>query len=212
MKLLGSYSNEELEQLAEKALIEANKSTAVVYPAKENIFRALELCPKDKIKLVIIAQDPYSDGAATGLCFESDKLNPSLRNIYTLMEKSLKTPIVSGFTSKLAQQGVLMLNTALTVEKGKPNSHKELWEEFTAKLLTEINELDKNIVFVLWGANAIKYLAFIDEKKHKVFASSHPSPFSCSNPCGKYGSFMESDVFNKINKYFKTKKESEILW
>lgn len=185
-----------------------------ICPSKDNVFRALEECSLDNVKVVILAQDPYyTPGVATGLAFDvSDysKPQPSLRNILSEMIDDTKQPI--GELNKLPAQGVLLLNTALTVEPGKPNIHKDLWDPFTKELLQHISQSKDFVVFVLWGANAISYLPYIDQKKHKIIASSHPSPFSWEKPCGKFPPFKGSKPFTQINKLLKAKKLTEINW
>lgn len=185
-----------------------------VFPSKDKIFRALEECPLDNVKVVILSQDPYyTPGVATGLAFDVldySKPQPSLRNILSEMIDDTKQPI--GELNKLPVQGVLLLNTALTVEQGMPNIHKNLWDPFTKELLGHISQSKDFVIFVLWGANAISYLPYIDQKKHKIVASSHPSPLSWEKPCGKFPPFKGSKPFTQINKFLKTKKLSEINW
>jgi uracil-DNA glycosylase len=185
-----------------------------IYPSKDKIFRALEECPLDNVKVVILGQDPYhTPGVATGLAFDvSDysKPQPSLRNIFIEMSHDIES--VPNNFDELPAQGVLLLNTALTVEEREPNIHKDLWDPFTKELLGHISQSKDFVVFVLWGANAISYLPYIDQKKHKIVASSHPSPFSWEKPCGKFPPFKGSKPFTQINKFLKTKKIEEIKW
>ncbi len=185
-----------------------------IYPSRDKTFRALEECSLDDVKVIILGQDPYhTPGVATGLAFDVadySKPQPSLRNILTEMVHD--TQQIPSNLYELPAQGVLLLNTALSVEQGMPNTHKDLWDPFTKELLTHISQSKDFVIFVLWGANAISYLPYIDQKKHKIIASSHPSPFSWEKPCGKFPSFKGSNPFTQINKFLKTKKIEEIKW
>lgn len=176
---------------------------AVIYPAKENWFKALEDLSFDEVKVVILGQDPYhGPNQAMGYAFsvpEQCKVPPSLRNIYK--ELSLEagetfTPI--GDLSFWVQQGVLLLNATLTVEAGKAGAHqKKGWEKFTDQIIHALNEQRENLVFMLWGNYAQQKGAFLDRKKHLVLESVHPSPLSASR------GFFGCGHFEKANNYLK---------
>lgn len=169
------------------------------YPNADIMYRAFKLTPYNKVKVVILGQDPYHNPeSATGLCFqvkEGNKLNPSLRNIM----KKLGTEEQPDFDS-WAKQGVLLLNTALTVEKGKAGSHTKLWEEFTEEVIKTLNKKD-NVIWIMWGAKAFAFKLLIDNPTHKFVISSHPSPFSCNKTMGEYNSFNNSSPFKEVNSF-----------
>ena len=181
------------------------------FPPKEQIFRAIELTTFDEVEVVIIGQDPYhNDFQANGLCFSvSDlvKAPPSLKNIFTELKDDLGIEKTSNELDSWARQGVLLLNATLTVRAHEPNSHKDLgWEKFTDFIIKEISEKKENVVFVLWGAFAQKKASLIDETKHFIIQSAHPSPFSV------YRGFYGSKPFSKINDYLKLKGKKPIDW
>ena len=171
--------------------------TTKCFPPKDQIFRAIELTPFDKVKVVIIGQDPYhNDNQANGLCFSvSDKVKapPSLKNIFKELEDDL---------------GInLLLNATLTVRAHEANSHKDLgWEQFTDFIIKEISDKKENVVFVLWGAFAQKKAGLIDASKHFVIQSAHPSPFSV------HKGFFGSRPFSKINQFLEEKGKEPINW
>ncbi|WP_304769697.1 uracil-DNA glycosylase, partial [Ileibacterium valens] len=154
----------------------------IIYPAKENIFRALEMTPLDKVRVVILGQDPYhGPNQAQGFSFSvpaNEKIPPSLRNIYQEIFNEYQTPVQrSGDLSDWASQGVLLLNSILTVEQGKPMSHSNLgWQNFTDDILRVLNEQNQPIVFMLWGAQARKAKRFLNNPNHLILESVHPSP------------------------------------
>ena len=161
--------------------------------------------------MVIIGQDPYhNDFQANGLCFsvsEQVKAPPSLKNIFTELKDDLGIVKTSNELDSWARQGVLLLNATLTVRAHEPNSHKDLgWEKFTDFIIKEISEKKENVVFVLWGAFAQKKASLIDETKHFIIQSAHPSPFSV------YRGFYGSRPFSKINDYLKLKGKKPIDW
>lgn len=181
------------------------------FPPKEQIFRAVELTPFEDVEVVIIGQDPYhNDFQANGLCFSvSDQVKapPSLKNIFTELKDDLGIEKTSNELDSWAKQGVLLLNATLTVRAHEPNSHKDLgWEKFTDFIIKEISEKKENVVFVLWGAFAQKKATLIDEMKHFIIQSAHPSPFSV------YRGFYGSRPFSKINDYLKLKGKKPIDW
>ncbi len=166
------------------------------YPPAKLIFNAFNLCPFDKVKVVIIGQDPYHEpGQAHGLCFSVNDgvaIPPSLVNIYKEIHRDLGKPIPqSGNLERWAKQGVFLLNASLTVQHGRAGSHQNKgWEEFTDSVIKEVSDRREHIVFLLWGAYAQKKGALIDKKRHLVLTTSHPSPLSVYrgfDGCGHFG-------------------------
>lgn len=197
-----------------------------IYPYPDLIFNALNTTPLNDIKVVILGQDPYHGfeyknntkiPQAMGLSFsvpKGIKIPSSLNNIYDNLLKFghiTKKPI-HGNLSFWAYQGCLLLNTSLTVQESNPNCHEEYWKFITDELIKFISNQTENIVFVLWGAPALKKLSLIDQQKHKVIISSHPSGLSYTKPLGKYKSFSEVDHFGEINKYLTEHDKKSILW
>ncbi|NAW50241.1 uracil-DNA glycosylase [Elizabethkingia argentiflava] len=181
------------------------------FPPKNKIFRALELTSFEEVEVVIIGQDPYhNDGQANGLCFsvsEGVPAPPSLKNIFKELQEDLHISRTQKELDDWAGQGVLLLNATLTVQAHQPNSHKDLgWESFTDYIIQQISEKKENVVFVLWGAFAQKKAALIDDSKHYILTSSHPSPFSV------YRGFFGSKPFSKINEYLRSKHKKTIVW
>jgi uracil-DNA glycosylase len=183
-----------------------------VYPPPKDIFRAFDLCPFDKVKVVILGQDPYHGvKQANGLSFavhEDILLPPSLKNIFKEIEADVKIkPDPNGDLSRWALQGVLLLNATLTVRAGAAGSHQgKGWEEFTDAAVQALSEKREHLVFILWGNYAKKKGAVIDRKKHCVIESAHPSPFSADS------GFFGSKPFSKANDYLKKQGEKEIDW
>ena len=183
-----------------------------IYPAEEDIFCAFNQTPFDQVKVVIIGQDPYhGPDQAHGLSFSvrpGVKVPPSLRNIYKELHEDMGVEIPEhGYLIDWAKQGVLMLNTVLTVEAGKAGSHhKKGWEKFTDKVIEVLNEEKENLVFFLWGSPAQKKGAKVDESKHLILKSVHPSPLS------SYRGFFGSKPFSKANEYLKEKGIKEVDW
>lgn len=185
------------------------------YPETRNIFRALNECDPENVKVIILGQDPYHDGSALGLSFdnirEQKRLSPSLRNILTEMMNDVGS---CNFTSNLKsdtildnlpRQGILMLNTALTVEPHKANSHTELWANFTKTLIESLNKKD-NIVWIMWGNHAKSFKQYITNKTHHFIESAHPSPLSASR------GFFGSKPFSKTNEILTNLNLSPINW
>ncbi|MGA9658020.1 MAG: uracil-DNA glycosylase, partial [Asticcacaulis sp.] len=183
-----------------------------IYPSKDTIFRALDLTPPDQVRVVIIGQDPYhGEGQAHGLAFsvpDGARIPPSLLNIYKELYSDLGIPPArQGCLEPWAQQGVLLLNSVLTVEAGKPGSHKNRgWERFTDAVIRTVNTLPQPVVFILWGAYAQKKAAFVDTSRHLVLCSVHPSPLSA------YGGFFGSRPFSKANAFLLEKGFTPIDW
>ena len=181
------------------------------FPKREEIFRAFQLTPFDDIKVVILGQDPYHEiNQAHGLAFSvlCDKLPPSLKNIYKEMEDDLNTHVnQNGNLTYLAKQGVLLLNTVLSVRMGEANSHKNIgWQTFTDNVIKKINEIDRPIVFILWGSQSINKKVFLNNPKHLIIESNHPSPLSA------YRGFFGSKPFSKTNEFLKKNNIKEIDW
>jgi len=183
-----------------------------IYPAGNQIFRAFNECPFDKVKVVIIGQDPYhTPGVANGLAFSVNpdkRIPPSLVNIYKeLKADSNEEPPRNGDLSRWAKQGVLLLNATLTVKESLAGSHqKKGWEQFTDAVIKILSEKKENLVFFLWGAYAQKKGLVIDNTKHLVIESAHPSPFSADR------GFFGSKPFSRANEHLKTHKISQINW
>lgn len=183
-----------------------------IYPDMYDIFNALKYTAYNDVKAVILGQDPYHGfGQAHGLCFsvkKGVKKPPSLVNIFKEIESDLGIiPPPHGELTDWANQGVLLLNTTLTVREGSPNSHKgKGWEIFTDKIISLLNERQKPIVFILWGANARSKKALITNPAHKILETVHPSPLSA------YGGFFGCKHFSKTNDFLKENNIPEIDW
>lgn len=184
-----------------------------IFPKEEEVFRALNLCLIDDVKVVILGQDPYpTRGHAHGLCFSADRsvrpLPRSLRNIYKELKDDLgyEIPIHADLTS-WAEQGVLLLNTVLTVREGEAGSHiNKGWEQFTDVVLSLISSKKENVVYILWGAKAQSKKELIDNNNNLILESVHPSPLSASR------GFFGSKPFSKVNAYLKENNIKEINW
>lgn len=183
-----------------------------IFPPSNLIFNAFNLTPVEKVKVIIIGQDPYhGEGQAHGLSFsvpKGIKIPPSLLNIYKELKTDIgKTVPKNGLLEDWAKQGVLLLNSVLTVEFGKANSHKNVgWEEFTEATINLISKKKENLVFLLWGNYAHKKEVFINPNKHLILKSVHPSPLSA------YNGFFGSKHFSKTNNFLKKNNIKEILW
>ncbi len=183
-----------------------------VFPPFSQRFRALELTAFKDVKVVVLGQDPYhGEGQANGLAFSVNagvKLPPSLKNIYKelQLEYGLSMPIKGDLTS-WSKQGVLLLNSVLSVEKSKPASHAKLgWEEITDDIIKQVSEHGEHVVFMLWGAYAQKKGCFIDRDKHLVLETTHPSPFSA------HKGFLGSGHFMQANDFLKRHARAPIDW
>ena len=188
-------------------------ATSVVYPPRELIFNAFKLTPLEEIKVVIIGQDPYHEkGQAMGLAFsvpDTCKCPPSLNNIFKEIEIELGTPCDKiGDLTYLTRQGVFLINTILTVEEGKPMSHKiKEYSYFMQDLLGFLDNLDQPIVFMLWGGPAQKYEKFITNKNHKIIKRTHPSPLGAN-----HGGWFNMNTFTSCNEFLKQNKVKTIEW
>lgn len=219
IKLIDSWKTrlaEEFEKSSMKSLreflVSELKKGKKIFPRGDDYFAALNAVPFEKVRVVIVGQDPYhGPGQAHGLSFsvpEGIPFPPSLQNIFKEMHQDLGLPIPSsGNLSDWAKQGILLLNSVLTVENGKAASHQgKGWEQFTDKIIHLLNEERENLVFVLWGGYAQKKAIFVDRKKHLVIESPHPSPLS------SYRGFFGSKPFSRINQYLKSHQIPAINW
>lgn len=194
------------------SFVDEERANEIVYPPQSLVFNSFELCPFEKVKVIIIGQDPYhGQGQANGLSFSVNdgvKFPPSLRNIFKEYKEDLSKEIpFSGNLERWAKQGVLLLNATLTVRAKEAGSHqKQGWEEFTDEIISRLNQEKEGLAFVLWGAYAQKKGLKIDSEKHFVLKSVHPSPFSARN------GFFGSKPFSKVNEYLETKGINKIDW
>lgn len=183
-----------------------------IFPPKENIFRALNLCDYEDVKVVILGQDPYHElHQANGLAFSvypGVKVPPSLVNIYKELNSDLGLKIPNhGDLTKWAKQGVLLLNNVLTVQEGKANSHAgKGWETFTLNIVKALNQREKPLVFILWGNNARAKKQYIDTSRHLVLESAHPSPLSA------HRGFFKSRPFSQANEFLDNHGMKMIDW
>lgn len=200
-EFLASYKGQELLKT-----IDNEYQNYTVYPKKDDLFKAFKLCLNPKV--VIIGQDPYHDGSADGLAFSSQvKMPPSLKNIFKeiLTNYPNEKVLLSSDLSYLAEQGVLLMNASLSVKAKQPNSHKDIWQEFFAFMMSALNERFNNLVFMLWGNFAKKYEYLIDANKHLILTAAHPSPLA-------RGEFFGNGHFLKCNEYLKAIGKKEINW
>lgn len=210
-ELLEKEFNSE-QYLTLREFLKSEYSKYTVYPSMYDIFNSMKMTAFDDIKVVIIGQDPYhEEGQAMGLSFSVPKgieIPPSLKNIYKEISSETGFAMPNhGDLTGWATQGVLLLNTVLTVRKGQANSHKNKgWEAFTDGIIKKISDKKKNVVFLLWGANARSKKALIDTKKHLVLETVHPSPLSA------YNGFFGSGHFVKTNEYLKANGQQTIDW
>ena len=192
--------------------LKEEKKTKTIYPSGSKIFNAFNLTPFSKVKVVILGQDPYHGPyQANGLSFSVNKsfpIPPSLKNIFKELFDDLGIqPPNSGCLERWSNQGVLLLNTYLTVEKGKPGSHRNIgWEQFTDYVLSKLSENKKNIVYLLWGKHAQEKAKIINNANNKIIMSAHPSPYSAN-----YG-FFGSRPFSKANEFLVNTNQTKINW
>lgn len=195
-----------------KEFIDNEYDTKTIYPPKDMVFNAFKYNDINNIKVIIIGQDPYyNPNQAHGLCFSVQHGIPepkSLINIYKeLYNDLLVNPPMDGNLEGWARQGVFLLNTILTVEKGKPLSHKNKgWEIFTNRVIEELNKDNNPKVFVLWGGEARKFKSMITNNKHLIIESNHPSPLSA------YNGFFGSKPFSRINRFLEENNLTPIDW
>lgn len=208
--LKDEFEKEYFQKLIEFVKNEYQKKA--VYPPPKNIFRAFDLCPFDKVKVVILGQDPYhGKGQANGLCFsvnEGVQNPPSLQNIFKELSDDVDAPIPkTGNLDPWAEQGVLLLNATLTVVAGKAGSHQHQgWETFTDAVIKTISDQKEHVVFLLWGRYAQQRAEVIDGKKHLVLEAPHPSPFSAMS------GFFGCKHFSKTNEYLEFVGKEPVHW
>ena len=192
--------------------VRSEYQTQEIYPPAKLIFNAFDQCPFDQVKVVILGQDPYhGPGQAHGLCFSvNDGVDfpPSLRNIFKEIKDDTGAPIpASGNLTRWAQQGVLLLNATLTVRAHLAGSHqKRGWEQFTDAVIHLVADRLEHVVFILWGNYAISKAGFVDQQKHLVLQSVHPSPLSASR------GFFGNHQFSKANNYLMKHGKEPIIW
>ena len=209
-ELVSEFEKDYFKNLA--SFVREEYITKKVYPKPENLFRAFDLCPFDKVKVVIIGQDPYHGlNQAHGLCFSVQKgiqNPPSLKNIFKEVSDDLNIRMSdSGDLSSWAKQGVLLLNATLTVLAGQAGSHQlKGWEEFTDSVIKTISDKKEHVVFLLWGSYAQGKEILIDSQKHLILKAPHPSPLS------SYRGFFGCKHFSQTNKYLKKTAQNEINW
>lgn len=208
-KLQNEFNKEYFKSL--QSFLKGEYATKTIYPPAEKVFNALNFTKFEDVRVIILGQDPYiNEGQAHGLCFsvESGALPPSLKNIYKELHDELGLYIPNnGNLSKWAKQGVLLLNSVLTVESGKSFSHKgKGWEIFTHEIVKMLAENKENLVFLLWGAGARSIVKDIDLSKHYVLTCAHPSPLSASN------GFFGCGHFKKCNDFLSSHNLPPIDW
>ena len=219
MKIIGNDWDDVLNEEFDKpyyqklrAFLDEEYNSKTIYPLAKNIYTALRLTSYKDTRVVILGQDPYHEpNQAHGLAFSVNKgvaIPPSLINIYKELHDDLGCDIPDhGFLTKWAKQGVLLLNTVLTVQAHKANSHKgKGWEEITDTIIKKLNEKDDPVVFILWGSNARSKKQFVNNPKHLIIESVHPSPLSA------YNGFFGSKPFSRTNEFLRNNNLKEIDW
>ena len=210
-EVLGSEFEKEYYTRLMKFL-EEERQDNTIYPPEEDVFNALKFSPYNNTKVVILGQDPYHEpGQAHGLCFSVNKgvkIPPSLVNIYKEMQNDMGIIQPNhGYLADWAYQGVLLLNTVLTVRRGEANSHKgKGWEKFTDRIVELLNQREKPMVFILWGANAKSKQSLITNKDHMILSGAHPSPLSA------YNGFFGGGYFSKANRFLELTGQEPIDW
>lgn len=195
-----------------QAFVDTAYAETVVYPAKENIYQALNLTPYEQVKVVILGQDPYhgphqAHGLSFSIASDEAKFPPSLRNIFKELQADLGIERTTKNLTDWAEQGVLLLNTVLTVEAGKAASHRNQgWEQLTDRIIKELSLHSEQIIFVLWGADARKKVQLLTNPQHKIIECVHPSPLSA------HRGFFGSKPFSQINDYLQEAGQEAIQW
>ena len=206
-----TINNETTQEIIENIYNNEN-----IFPEIQNIFKCFEFFELQDIKVVIIGQDPYHGvNQATGLCFginNNMKIPPSLKNIAKELKNDLNIELKDYTLENWAKQGILLLNSSLTVAKGKPGSHIQKWNKFTSFIIDELNKLDTSIIFVAWGTFAHNKLNNINLENHKLIVSSHPSPLSVYKQYKSYPAFNGSKPFSKINNLLLENNKIQINW
>jgi uracil-DNA glycosylase len=209
-RIEGEFEKSYFKQL--RSFVREEYEQGEVYPPSSSIFRAFDMCPFEKVKVIILGQDPYhGPGQANGLCFavnDGVRLPPSLMNIYKEIVSDLGGEIPSmGNLENWASQGVLLLNATLTVKARTAGSHQNKgWEDFTDTVIKKLSDEREGLIFMLWGKYAQNKGAVIDEAKHLVMKAPHPSPFSA------HSGFFGCKHFSKANAYLEKKGERKIDW
>ena len=210
-RLQGEFAQPYMAEL-KRFLVAERESGKHIFPKASNWFRALDLTPPEDVRVVILGQDPYhGEGQAHGLCFSVQpgvRPPPSLVNIFKELESDLGvTPAKHGFLEHWAKQGVLLLNSVLTVEMGRAASHRERgWERFTDKIIAEVNAKAEPVVFMLWGSYAQKKAGFVDTSRHLVLKAPHPSPLSA------HSGFFGCRHFSKANAFLESRGLEPVDW
>jgi len=211
--LFNNIKNQEYSKKLNSFLDEEYKNK-IIYPSREHVFNAFKFTPLDSVKVVILGQDPYHEpGQAMGIAFSVPVgvyLPPSLENIYKEieLEYGIKMNHENGDLTYLARQGVLLINPILTVEEHKPLSHKSReYELFFNDVLTTLNNLDRPLIFMLWGNNARQFKSLLTNPKHLILESVHPSPLSANR-----GGWFYNNHFKKANEFLKNNHLTEIKW
>lgn len=210
LDVLPFFRTEAFTEIVSLLASQREQGTSIL-PAKENIFRALRETPFHQVKVVILGQDPYPTRThANGLAFsvynDVRPLPKSLINIFTELNTDISTKRENGDLTDWAQQGVLLLNTSLTVIEGKAGSHKGLWTPLTNEIVRTISAQRENVVFILWGRHAQEKIAMIDDDRHHIIISAHPSPLSA------YSGFFGSKPFSRTNNFLTSKNITPINW
>lgn len=212
-QLSSEFEKDYFKQLAQFVKEEYKVNPNGIFPKCSQIFRAFDACPFQKVKVVILGQDPYpTPGHAHGLCFSVDKsvrpLPRSLNNIYKELHSDLGIePSVNGDLSHWANQGVLLLNTVLTFKSGQPDSHANRgWEQFTDAVINQLNKNSSEIVYLLWGSKAIKKANTVDRSRNLILTAPHPSPLSA------HRGFFGCKHFSMANEYLQSKNKEIIHW
>ena len=209
-ELADIFDSPSFRQTAEFA--RSQYATREVYPPAGKIFAAFDACPFDKVKVVILGQDPYhGPGQANGLCFSVNpgvRMPPSLVNIFKEVSDDTGAPFpTDGDLSRWATQGVLLLNATLTVEANRAGSHQgQGWEQFTDEVISRLSRDRDNLVFILWGSYAIRKSALIDPSRHLILTSPHPSPLSA------HRGFFGNHHFSRANAFLAAKGSTPIIW
>ena len=195
------------------SFVQQDSKTFIIYPAHKDIFNAFKLTPLEQVKVVILGQDPYHNpNQAHGLSFsvpEDCEIPPSLRNIFKEIKEDLKleTEFNHGFLKSWAEQGVLLLNSVLTVRQNQPGSHKEFgWQTFTDNAISKLNDLERPVVFMLWGSFAKSKKKLVTNSKHLILETVHPSPLSA------YNGFFGCKHFSKANQFLINNNITPIDW
>ncbi|MFT5859504.1 MAG: uracil-DNA glycosylase [Flavobacteriaceae bacterium] len=212
-KLSGEFDKTYFKQLVDFVRNEYEEYSDTIFPKENEIFRAFEQCPFEEVKVVILGQDPYpTRGNANGLCFSVESnvrpLPKSLVNIYTEIKSDVgRTFHENGDLNRWASQGVLLLNSVLTVREGEPDSHKNKgWEQFTDAVIQQLNSEKSDVVYILWGNKAIRKAKNVSREKNLVLTAPHPSPLS------SYRGFFGCKHFSKTNDYLAKLGKQEIIW